>query len=59
MSTASPSPDRLMNIDLDSLVLVLWGETLDTNRIVVSDRLVLRLRFVDIDIVERIAFQHS
>ena len=48
-----------MNIDLDSLVLVLWGETLDTNRIVVSDRLVLRLRFVDIDIVERIAFQHS
>ena len=59
MSSASPAPDRLMNIDLDSLVLVLWGESLDTNRIVVSDRLVLRLRFVDIDVVERIAFQHS
>lgn len=59
MSSASPAPDRLMNIDLDSLVLVLWGESLDTKRIVVSDRLVLRLRFVDIDVVERIAFQHS
>lgn len=59
MSSASPAPDRLMNIDLDSLVLVLWGESLDTNRIVVSDRLVLRLRSVDIDVVERIAFQHS